>query len=189
MFPAQKPQVVFVARLIDPKGAYYGGVVAAPMINTILQAAIASRDGALDRAELAATAKQVELKQDTTAVAEAEPDGNSRHAFPVVDGDSAPAPVAVAAPVEAPVAPGRIVVSLTAPDTVAKKSSRNARKRVQAEMRAVPLVAGLNVRQAVHTINAAGFNVRLVRGMSGRTSPAAGAMARVGSTITLEMSR
>jgi hypothetical protein len=159
------------------------------MVNAILQAAIASRDGALDRAELAATAKPVELKQDTTTVPERDPDGDSRHALTVTDHDTAPAPIAVAAPVEAPVAPGRIVVSLSDADTVAKKSSRNSRKRVASELRAVPLVAGLNLRSAVHTISAAGFNVKLVRGSSGRTSPSAGTMARVGSTVSLEMSR
>ena len=189
MFPAQKPQFVFVARLIDPQGGYYGGLVAGPMINEVLQAAIASRDGALDRAELAATARLPELKQDTAAPVERDPDGAARHALSVVGGDTAPVPVAVAAPVETPIAPGRVVVSLETSDTVAKKSSRNQRKRVQSETRAVPLVAGLNVREAVHTLNAAGFAVKVVRGSSGRTSPAAGVMARVGSTVSLELSR
>lgn len=188
MFPAQQPQFVFVARLIDPKGDYYGGLVAGPMVNAILQAAIATRDGSLDRDALAQVARPVSFEPDSaTATAAGAPDGGRRTTLDVTATTTSDAVVApVATPVEPVVAPGRVVVSLTSPDSGARGSKRAKHAR-PSELRAVPLVAGLNVREALHTLHAAGFNVRVVRGSSGRTSPAAGSMARVGSTVALEL--
>ncbi|MGH7669626.1 MAG: hypothetical protein ACRENQ_09020 [Gemmatimonadaceae bacterium] len=46
-------------------------------------------------------------------------------------------------------------------------------------------MTGLPLRDAVRTLHAAGFRVRLVRGTPGATVPAAGAVAAGGSLILL----
>jgi hypothetical protein len=47
MFPVENPQYVLVARLIDPQGTYYGGLVSGEMVNDALQSAIATRNASL----------------------------------------------------------------------------------------------------------------------------------------------
>ncbi len=53
IFPARDPQLVVTVRVEDPKGNYYGGLVAAPMVGRMLRQALAARRTALDRARLA----------------------------------------------------------------------------------------------------------------------------------------
>jgi cell division protein FtsI (penicillin-binding protein 3) len=52
IFPAQDPQLVLVVKLDDPQGAYFGGSTAAPVVRTILEAALATPGVALDRGRL-----------------------------------------------------------------------------------------------------------------------------------------
>ena len=52
IFPAQDPQLVLVVKLDDPQGAYFGGSTAAPVVRTILEAALATPGVALDRSRL-----------------------------------------------------------------------------------------------------------------------------------------
>jgi cell division protein FtsI (penicillin-binding protein 3) len=79
----------------------------------------------------------------------------------------------------------RVVVSLPiTPAVMSKRVASDAR-----EMRSVPTVFGLDVRQATRTLYAAGFQVSIARGTSVRTRPAAGTLLRVGSTVQLEMPR
>lgn len=47
--PADDPQLVILTKLEEPMGQYYGGAVAAPIIQETLQAALASRGVLLDR--------------------------------------------------------------------------------------------------------------------------------------------
>ena len=47
--PADDPQLVVLTKLEDPQGKYYGGTVAAPIIQSMLQAALATRGIVLDR--------------------------------------------------------------------------------------------------------------------------------------------
>jgi len=47
--PADDPRLVILTKLEDPQGAYYGGSVAAPIIQETLQAALATRGVVLDR--------------------------------------------------------------------------------------------------------------------------------------------
>jgi cell division protein FtsI (penicillin-binding protein 3) len=54
-FPARAPQLVFVVKLTEVRGAYYGGVVAAPVTRATLEAALATRSTPLDRGAIAAT--------------------------------------------------------------------------------------------------------------------------------------
>ncbi|MFV1987547.1 MAG: peptidoglycan D,D-transpeptidase FtsI family protein, partial [Gemmatimonadota bacterium] len=46
--PSDRPRVVILTRLEDPKGAYYGGAIAAPTSQATLQAALATQAGAVD---------------------------------------------------------------------------------------------------------------------------------------------
>ena len=52
IFPAQDPQLVLVVKLDDPQGAYFAGSTAAPVVRTILEAALATPGVALDRGRL-----------------------------------------------------------------------------------------------------------------------------------------
>lgn len=53
IFPADDPQVVVIAKIDDPKeGGYYGGVTAAPLINDMLEQALASGGAGLDPSRL-----------------------------------------------------------------------------------------------------------------------------------------
>lgn len=47
--PADDPRLVVLTKLEDPQGKYYGGAVAAPIIQDLLQAALATRGIVLDR--------------------------------------------------------------------------------------------------------------------------------------------
>jgi cell division protein FtsI (penicillin-binding protein 3) len=52
IFPAQDPQLVLVVKLDDPQGDYFGGSTAAPVVRTILEAALATPGVTLDRGRL-----------------------------------------------------------------------------------------------------------------------------------------
>jgi cell division protein FtsI (penicillin-binding protein 3) len=49
LFPAENPQFVILVKLDNPSKTIFGGKAAAPVSKTVLQAAIAARDAALDR--------------------------------------------------------------------------------------------------------------------------------------------
>jgi cell division protein FtsI (penicillin-binding protein 3) len=54
IFHADDPQLVAVIRVVNPTaGEYYGGLVAAPLMKTMLQNALSARKSALDRGRLA----------------------------------------------------------------------------------------------------------------------------------------
>ncbi len=55
-FPAEKPQLVFLVKLDSPRGAYYGGVTAAPVTRATLEAALAARSTPLDKRAVAVAA-------------------------------------------------------------------------------------------------------------------------------------
>ncbi|HXY69794.1 MAG TPA: penicillin-binding transpeptidase domain-containing protein [Gemmatimonadales bacterium] len=52
IFPALDPQLVLVVKLDDPQGEYFAGSTAAPVVRTILEAALATPGVALDRGRL-----------------------------------------------------------------------------------------------------------------------------------------
>jgi len=52
LFPAEDPQLVLVVKIDDPVGEYFGGTTAAPVVRTILEAALATPAVALDRGRL-----------------------------------------------------------------------------------------------------------------------------------------
>lgn len=177
MFPVENPQYVLVARLIDPQGTYYGGLVSGEMVNDALQSAIATRNASLDRGELARLARPMAapppkpLTPEQLRIAQRD---SARF-----DSLKAPAP----GKVEPLPMPSRIVVELPF------ATARETRRPDAAEMRPVPSVYGLSARQAARTLFAAGFQVSLVDGSAVRTRPVAGAMLRAGSTVQLESPR
>lgn len=59
LFPGDAPQWVVYVMIDRPRGAaYYGGLVAAPMVRTMLQQALATRQSALDRGRLDAVVRR-----------------------------------------------------------------------------------------------------------------------------------
>jgi cell division protein FtsI (penicillin-binding protein 3) len=162
IFPAESPQLVVLVKLVSPKGNFYGGATAAPLTKTIVEAALASRDAALNRAQLAGRALPAQAgKARGAAVATA-----SR-------GDKAPTPMDSA----------RSIVMHLPPEPI--------RPRSAPAPRAVPNVRGMNLRAAVRSLHFAGFRVQLARIESSSilTEPAAGSMAPAGSMVRLRYSR
>jgi cell division protein FtsI (penicillin-binding protein 3) len=189
MFPAEDPQYVIVARLIDPEGTYFGGIVSGAMANMILQNALATRDASLDRGALARVARPI-------PVAPAKP--LSPEALRTAARDSArrdslkapPPPKAEPLP-----GPARVVVDL--PFDAQRATAR--RVRDDGELQLVPSVYGLDAREAVRVLYAAGFQVSVTRGGEARygdardtdvrTRPATGTALRSGATVQLEVPR
>lgn len=166
LFPAEAPQLVVVVKLSSPKGDFYGGRTAAPMTKAIVEAALAARDAALDRAELVTPSRIV----GTT--------GQSGRARPSVTTATR----------------GSVPASL--PDTTARRIVLDLppaaeRSRPAPKPRSVPNVRGLSLRDAVRSLHAAGFRVQLTRGAppTSATQPASGAMASAGSLVRLRYSR
>jgi cell division protein FtsI (penicillin-binding protein 3) len=183
LFPGNDPQYVVLVKLDNPRGAHYaGGDIAAPVTQIVLRAALAARDAALDREDLAASEK--------SAVAQSHADPASR-ANSVADvkfirrneseGPDLPAPdsydpnrnVAKRDPSEGTAS---YVIELPA-------SLKSA--AVAIASRAVPDVRGLTVREAVRAIHNAGFRVRLIGASSIGTFPAAGTLAVPGTLVQL----
>jgi cell division protein FtsI (penicillin-binding protein 3) len=177
LFPGDNPQFVILVKIDNPKGAYMGGLTAAPVTKAVLQAALASRNASLDRRSLAnsrrpektdsvpaelnlAVATRAAAETTTTAQREA-----LRIAKEAAEEDSAGTTPFVAS-IPAPPPPKTVLAA-----------------------RAVPDVHGLSLRQAVHALHAAGFRVALSAGASGETSPAAGVLAPAGSLIRLAGAR
>ena len=177
LFPGDDPQYVVLVKLDSPKGAHYaGGDIAAPVTQVVLRAALAARDAALDRQDLAASEKaavkdvnplhdregaidrhaQIKPHTDRVSAASYDPNGN------VAKGEEKPAPP--------------VVIDLP---------SISHAPVVATALRAIPDVGGLSLRAAVRALHDAGFRVRLIDGPSTSTSPAAGAMAAPGTIVEL----
>ena len=177
LFPGDDPQYVVLVKLDSPKGAHYaGGDIAAPVTQVVLRAALAARDAALDRQDLAASEKvavkdanplhdhesaidrhaQIKPHADRVSAASYDPNGN------VGKGEEKPAPP--------------VVIDLP---------STSHAPAVATALRAIPDVRGLSLRAAVRTLHDAGFRVRLIDGPSTSTSPAAGAVAAPGTIVEL----
>lgn len=170
MFPMANPQMVVVARLLEPQSEIFGGVVAGPMVRAVLNGALAARDASLDRSVLARVARTLPPAPSTEAA------GRATVTSEVDESD------VMAAPSEVVPVPARVVVSLPLPTGSAPAAPRPSR--------VVPVVKGLPLRDAVRTLHAAGFRVRLTKGgVDGRTRPAAGTSARAGGVIVLEQGR
>jgi cell division protein FtsI (penicillin-binding protein 3) len=158
LFPAQDPQLVLVVKLDDPQGDYLSGATAAPVVRSILEAALATPGVAVDRSRLADVAR---LRRPAAAPRTAAASDDTAGASAVTGEEAAPASVVVSWP---PVAPPA-------------DSARSRR---------VPDVAGLSLRAAARALHQRGFEVRFEGwGRVAATSPAAGSAAPAGSTVTV----
>jgi cell division protein FtsI (penicillin-binding protein 3) len=177
LFPADAPQLVIVVKLTSPQGNFYGGATAAPMTKTILQAALAARDAALDRTQLAGDARKVDSRALAPPRTAATQTGRARPAV------SAATPAADSASLIASADTTRAVV-LDLP-------LRPEGSRIPAAPRGVPDVRGMSLRQAVRSLHSAGFRVQLSRSAPSTsvTDPAPGAVASAGSLVRLRYIR
>jgi cell division protein FtsI (penicillin-binding protein 3) len=164
LFPAEHPQFVILVKIDNPRGAYVGGLTAAPVTKAVLEAALASRDAALDRGSLAATRRErtADSAQPSRQVAMAAPVARDTAAAAGADDDSSGSTPFVALLPAPP--PPRIVPM---------------------PPRTVPDVRGMTGRQAARALHRAGFHVQLGAGAPGTTFPAAGTVARAGSIVRL----
>ena len=177
LFPGNDPQYVVLVKLDSPKGAHYaGGDIAAPVTQIVLRAALAARDAALDRQDLAASEKTPASDSVSRANRLA---GNTQLSSPRSKGDrlsvSGYDPNGNVGRVEEKPAPP-VVIDLPATPRASA---------LQTAMRAVPDVRGLSLRAAVRALHLAGFRVRLVDAAFTSTLPAAGAMAAPGTLVQL----
>ncbi|HSJ14753.1 MAG TPA: penicillin-binding transpeptidase domain-containing protein [Longimicrobiales bacterium] len=155
-FPAEDPQLVFLVKLDEPRGEYYGGLAAAPVIRVALEAALAAHRTPLDRRAVATPAPIL-------------PEGGELRPAALL-----PRPEAGGA---TRAAPHR--VALRRPGS--RRAPAAARARVQ-----VPDTEGLAVRDAVRLLHGAGFHVQVHgRGRVRITWPLAGAEARAGSLVEI----
>jgi cell division protein FtsI (penicillin-binding protein 3) len=161
-------------KIDNPKGAYMGGLTAAPVTKAVLQAALASPNAALDRRTLAASRRERPLDSAATALRLMVATRAAQETTSTSQREALRAAADAAAEDSAGITP--FVATLTAP---------TAPKAVVLVPRAVPDVRGLSLRQAVHALHAAGFRVQLDPGSSGVTNPAAGAVAAAGSLVHL----
>jgi cell division protein FtsI (penicillin-binding protein 3) len=174
IFPADHPQFVILVKLDNPKGAYVGGLTAAPVTKAVLEAALASRNAALDRGTLARSRVERPLDSAGTARREAAAVKVVRDSAASVQHDSTRAAEQLAVEDTVSNVPFVAVLPVT--------SARNARLLPP---RVVPDVHGVPLRRAVLALHAAGFKVKLVNGPPGATIPAAGAMVSAGTTVQL----
>ncbi len=115
MFPAEEPQYVILVKLDNPSGVYYGGRIAAPVAKVVLEAAIAARDAALDRRQLALARRE------------------SVHAGPAVPAEVAPLAEVGAVPFVADLgAPARGTAPVLPPRAVPDVQRMTARDAVRA---------------------------------------------------------
>ena len=177
LFPGDDPQYVVLVKLDSPKGAHYaGGDIAAPVTQVVLRAALAARDAALDRQDLAASEKA----RDADAGASNDrqnPTGRSAEVRPRAERVSSATydPNGnVGLLEEKPLPP--VIIDL--PATAHAPTAPTA-------VRAVPDVRGLSLRAAVRALHQAGFRVRLIDGASTSTAPTAGALAAPGTVVEL----
>jgi membrane peptidoglycan carboxypeptidase len=179
LFPANKPQDVVLVKLDSPRRAYFGGEIAAPISAVVLRAALAARNAALDRGDLALVERDVPLPESTdnvgrTGIRKAQPRDTVRQIVepeetanptqePLVDAEREPRPSTVIA---LPFAK-----KVVAPDL---------------SLRAVPDIRGLPTRAAVRALHDAGFRVTLVSNQATPTVPAAGTLQAPGTIVKLQ---
>jgi cell division protein FtsI (penicillin-binding protein 3) len=164
LFPGDNPQYVIVVKLTAPRSSIFAANTAAPVTKVILQAAIAARDAALDRSQLAASV--VPTRKPNAKQASVQQAGEVRQvAAAATRNDSALETGSVPYVVTLPLKPSGPVPRVARP---------------------VPDVRGLDLRDAVRSLHSAGFRVQLARaGGPPTTSPAAGEVAATGTLIRL----
>jgi hypothetical protein len=174
LFPGDHPQFVILVKIDNPRGTYVGGLTAAPVTKAVLEAALASRNAALDRRTLARSKTVQPLDSAGTVARHAAARQVARDSTGVARGDSLRAAAALADDDSASTTP--IVTLLPIP-------ARSAPRPLAP--RPVPDVRGLTLRAAVLALHSAGFRVELGDGAPGVTVPAAGVVAPPGTLVRL----
>jgi cell division protein FtsI (penicillin-binding protein 3) len=174
LFPGDHPQFVILVKIDNPRGAYGGGLTAAPVTKAVLEAALASRNAALDRRTLARSKQVRPLDSAGTVARVAAATRVADDSTGGVRSDSIRAAVALADDDSASTTP--IVTQLPV--------SRQPSARPLAP-RPVPDVRGLTLRAATMKLHSAGFHVQPVDGVPGATIPAAGELAPAGTLVRL----
>lgn len=209
IFPVESPQFVIVVKLDNPAGVYFGGKTAAPVTKVVLEAALAARDAALDRASLASgvlpRAREAyrphapPVRPSSLADAGVGAGGAAHDSAALVPPPGSLVPAELRRE-DAPPDPRPVRVVLDLPmrasrDTGARGASLAA--SLAAPPRPVPPVHGLPVRDALFALQRAGFDARLAPTLGTpagaralgrpafRTVPAAGAVAAAGAVVTL----
>jgi len=160
---------------------FAGGDIAAPVTQIVLRAALAARDAALDRDDLAASEKEVAANASSTqkgrdaARLNAKDAGDTKVRGVAADPGSYDPNGNIAADKPEPPPPSYLVELNALP--------RRAPAPVTA--RAVPDVRGLSIREAVRTLHGAGFRVRLLGSYGVGTQPVAGTLIPPGSIVEL----
>jgi cell division protein FtsI (penicillin-binding protein 3) len=166
LFPADRPQYVVLVKIDSPRHAYYGGEIAAPVTKVVLRAALAARDAALNRAELA-TVERVRRPTDAVLPVTDDSAGGATN----MGNESGP-------PSEEP-ATAREPVTIGLPFALRPKV-------VDQTERPVPDISGLTLREAVKSLHRSGFRVRLIPQRGSGTLPAAGTPLAAGSVVKLQ---
>jgi cell division protein FtsI (penicillin-binding protein 3) len=168
LFPAEDPEYVILVKVDGPRETIYGATAAAPVLKIVLEAAIASRDAALDRSSLATPASLASMADSLQPV----------HAD-TVEYDQSATDEALPAGDASP-------VRFDLPVAATVDSTRGT----PPEPRVIPDVQGLPIRQAVRELHRAGFRVRVSGfGTASGTSPEAGVEAAPGTVVRLVSSR
>jgi cell division protein FtsI (penicillin-binding protein 3) len=166
LFPGKDPQYVVLVKLDSPTGSHYGGGdIAAPVTRIVLRAALAARDAALNREDLAASEKT-----SVAGTTRSDPTEN------VNPGDFDPSGNLSSRSPES--AEG------TTSYFVALPSSPKA-ATIAVAPRAVPDVKGFSIREAVRALHSAGFKVRIANAPTSGTLPVAGTVATPGTIVQL----
>ena len=176
LFPADNPQYVVLVKLDSPRRAYYGGEVAAPVSAVVLRAALAARDAALDRGQLATEERDLPMLATESASVRNE------------TRDSEPEAVVAAASAEPEihgVDPAPYVEKTPQPARTIALPIGKTRKLPAARPRPVPDISGLPTRSAVRALHNAGFRVTLSRSQGALTVPAAGSILPPGAIVKL----
>jgi len=170
LFPGDNPQYVVVVKMTAPQSSIFAAQTAAPVTKSILEAAVAARNAALDRVKLASSV--LPTKRDSIRQS-----GEPRVTGLDVAENRA---TEVAAPVpDTADRRGKVPYVYTLP--------RGPEVPPPRTMRAVPDVRGLMLRDAVRSLHSAGFRVQLARGGGDGpvTTPAAGVLAPTGTLVRL----
>jgi membrane peptidoglycan carboxypeptidase len=182
LFPADDPQFVVLVKLDSPRGAYYGGEIAAPVSAVVLRAAIAAQNAGLNRSELAVVEKRVALPESSNLAQRSTAGPTEKKATDVMFGpddeivrDQEP----VSDTLDGTAGPVRPTATFNLPFARPKLAA-------QTTPRPVPDVTGMTLRSAVHALHSAGFRVQLVQSSGALTLPAPGTLLVPGSVVKLQ---
>jgi len=164
--PASDPRLVILAKLDDPQGDYYGGLTAAPISRSTLQAALATRGVALPRGgHLARSARRLEW-----GGSDGEPEGT-------------PAGAVLAARTEAPAGRSR---SATAAGGGRSRPDAGRGEDREGGFRVLPDLRGQSLRGAAARLHQLGLRVHVDgSGTVQAQDPPPGARLAVGATVVL----